>query len=314
MVGTNIGAGQRERALRAAWIGAAIAAALCESDRPLRRGLVPAPGSRSSTPIPAMLDAGARYLHAVGPLYGLFGLGMALYFASQGAGRLLWPLLANFARLAIAAGGGWLVLRASGNLSGVFLALAVALAAFGLINAAAVAGGAWFGRGRRAAPALRWRAEERAAMTERYFEDFAVGQRFAHRHSSASTRSGSRPSPPNSIRSPFHLDEAAARATIFRGLAASGWHTAALTMRLLVAGEFKPAGGIVGAGFDEFRWPRPVRPGDELRVESEVLDVRAVEIAPGSGPRSRCARRPSTRTNEPVQVQTGTLVVQRRAG
>jgi len=92
-----------------------------------------------------MLDAGTRYLHAVGPLYGLFGLGMALYFASQGAGRLLWPLLANLMRLVIAAGGGWLVLRWSGNLSQVFLALGVALAAFGLINAGAVAGGAWFG-------------------------------------------------------------------------------------------------------------------------------------------------------------------------
>lgn len=73
---------------------------------------------------------------------------------------------------------------------------------------------------------------------------------------------------------PFHLDEAAAHETIFGGLAASGWHTAAMTMRLLVDSEIKPAGGIVGAGFDEFRWPRPVRPGDELRLESEVLDAR----------------------------------------
>jgi len=75
----------------------------------------------------AMLDAGTRYLHAVRPLYGLFGLGMALYFASQGAGRLLWPLLANLTRLAIAAGGGWLALRWSGDLSQVFLALGAAL-------------------------------------------------------------------------------------------------------------------------------------------------------------------------------------------
>ena len=86
-----------------------------------------------------MIDAGSRYLHAVGPVYGLFGLGMALYFASQGAGRLLWPLLANMARLVIAAGGGFLALRLTGNLTDVFVALAVALAAFGLINAAAVA-------------------------------------------------------------------------------------------------------------------------------------------------------------------------------
>ena len=93
-----------------------------------------------------MLDAGSRYLHVVGPAYGLFGLGMALYFASQGAGRLLWPFLANMARLIIAALGGWLALRWTGNLTDVFIALSVALATFGLINAAAVAGGAWFAR------------------------------------------------------------------------------------------------------------------------------------------------------------------------
>ena len=58
-----------------------------------------------------LIDVGSRYLYAVGPFYGLFGLGLALYIASQGAGRLLWPLLANLVRLGIAAGGGWLALR-----------------------------------------------------------------------------------------------------------------------------------------------------------------------------------------------------------
>ena len=80
----------------------------------------------------------------MGPFYGLFGLGMALYFASQGAGRLRWPLTAAVTRFAIAAGGGWLAFRLTGNLTYVFAALAVALAAFGAINAAAVAAGAWF--------------------------------------------------------------------------------------------------------------------------------------------------------------------------
>src|SRR5438309_619558 len=145
MVGTNIGAGQRGRALRAAWIGAGIAAGLAEII-----GLWAAAAPRAWLSLfdtdPAMLNAGSRYLQTVGPLYGLFGLGMALYFASQGAGRLLWPLLANLTRLAIAAGGGWLALRWTGNLSHVFLALSAALAAFGLINAGAVASGAWFGR------------------------------------------------------------------------------------------------------------------------------------------------------------------------
>jgi hypothetical protein len=64
-----------------------------------------------------MLDAGSRYLQTVGPFYGLFGLGLALYFASQGVGRLMWPLMANVVRLLIASGGGWLALRWSGDLS-----------------------------------------------------------------------------------------------------------------------------------------------------------------------------------------------------
>jgi MATE family, multidrug efflux pump len=102
MVGTNIGAGRRARALRVAWIGAAIAAGLCEVI-----GLCAAVAPRAWLVLfdtdASMIDAGSRYLQAVGPLYGLFGLGMALYFASQGAGRLLWPFLANMARLIIAA-------------------------------------------------------------------------------------------------------------------------------------------------------------------------------------------------------------------
>ena len=119
-------------------------------------------------------------------------------------------------------------------------------------------------------------------MTERYLEDFAVGQVFG---------SGRLVVDEERIKSfaaefdpqPFHLDEEGARSTIFRGLAASGWHTAALTMRLLVESDLKPAGGIVGAGFDEFRWPRPVRPGDELRLESEVLEVRPSKSRPEQG-------------------------------
>jgi putative MATE family efflux protein len=144
MVGTNIGAGKRERALRTAWIGGAIAAGLCEVIG-LWAAVFPKTWLGLFDTDPAMLEAGVRYLQTVGPTYGLFGLGLALYFASQGAGRLLWPLLANLARLAIAAAGGWLALRWSGQLFGVFVAQAAALATFGLIVAAAVAGGAWFG-------------------------------------------------------------------------------------------------------------------------------------------------------------------------
>jgi Na+-driven multidrug efflux pump len=139
---------RRPARARAAWVGAAIAAALAEAI-----GLAAAAAPRAWLGLfdtdTAMLEAGSRYLHTVGPFYGLFGLGMALYFASQGAGRLLWPLLANLTRLVIAAGGGWLALRGDRDLAHVFLALSVALAAFGVINASAVAGGAWFGPIRR---------------------------------------------------------------------------------------------------------------------------------------------------------------------
>src|ERR1700691_5571168 len=72
----------------------------------------------------------------------------------------------------------------------------------------------------------------------------------------------------------FHLDEEAARNSIFGGLVASGWHTAALTMWLMTQRDARPASGSVGLGFDEMRWPTAVHPGDELRIESEVLDVR----------------------------------------
>jgi len=145
MVGTSIGAGRPERALRTAWIGAAIAFALTETI-----GLFAAAMPRAWLTLfdrdPTMLAAGAQYLRVVGPCYGLFGLGMALYFASQGAGRLRWPLTAAVTRFVIAAGGGWLAFRLSGELVYVFAALAVALVAFGSINATAVAGGAWFGK------------------------------------------------------------------------------------------------------------------------------------------------------------------------
>src|SRR5256886_7833002 len=119
-------------------------------------------------------------------------------------------------------------------------------------------------------------------MTARYLEDFAVGQTFSSRRlriDAEQIKTFAAAFDPQ----PFHLDEEAARDTLFRGLAASGWHTAAVTMRLLVESDLTPAGGIVGAGFDELPWPRPVRPGDELRVESEVLEVRPSKSRPDHG-------------------------------
>jgi acyl dehydratase len=144
-------------------------------------------------------------------------------------------------------------------------------------------------------------------MTGRYLEDFAPGQKFASgrlRMDRERIKSFAAEFDPQ----PFHLDEAAAQDSLFRGLAASGWHTAALTMRLLVDSALKPAGGIVGAGFDELRWPRPVRPGDELHVESEVLEVRTSKSRPDQGViKVRTAT--LNQNGEPVQISVGNLVV-----
>jgi acyl dehydratase len=147
-------------------------------------------------------------------------------------------------------------------------------------------------------------------MTQRYLEDFAVGQTFG---------SGRLLIDEERIKSfaaefdpqPFHLDGETAKHTLFGGLAASGWHTAAATMRLLVESEMKPAGGIVGASFDELRWPRPVRPGDELHVQSEVLEVRPSQSRPEQGVIK--ARTTTLNQNgEAVQILVANLIVLRR--
>src|SRR6185295_9334921 len=148
-------------------------------------------------------------------------------------------------------------------------------------------------------------------MSERYLEDYAVGQTFGSgrmRVDKELIKAFAAEFDPQ----PFHLDEALAAGTIFRGLAASGWHTAALTMRLLVDGELKPAGGIVGTGFDEFRWPRPVRPGDELHVESEILEVRPSKSRPDQG-LIKVRTTTLNQNNEAVQIQVGNLLVPRKA-
>ena len=144
-----------------------------------------------------------------------------------------------------------------------------------------------------------------------YLEDLEPGRRFASgrlRVDAADIRGFAAQFDPQ----PFHLDPEAARATLFKGLAASGWHTAALTMRLLVESEFAPAGGIVGAGFDELRWPQPVRPGDELHVESEILEVRPSRSRPAQG-LVKVRTTTFNQRDEPVQVFTGNLIVPRRA-
>jgi len=146
---------------------------------------------------------------------------------------------------------------------------------------------------------------------ERYLEDFEVGQKFSSgrlRVQKEQIKSFAAEFDPQ----PFHLDDDAARNTMFRGLAASGWHTAAITMKLLVESDLKPAGGIVGAGFDELRWPLPVRPGDELRVESEILNVRTSKSHPQQG-LIKVRTTTLNQNDEPVQVAVGNLVVPRKA-
>ena len=145
---------------------------------------------------------------------------------------------------------------------------------------------------------------------ERFFEDFKVGDKF---------RSGTALVTAERIKGfaaefdpqTFHLDEAAAKNSLFGGLAASGWHTAAITMRLLVESDLKPAGGTIGAGSEDLRWPRPVRPGDILHVEGEVLETRTSRSRPELG----IVKMLSTTYNqngEPVQISKPVLMVRRR--
>ena len=147
-------------------------------------------------------------------------------------------------------------------------------------------------------------------MAEHYLEDFAVGQVYRTgrlRMESQRIKSFAAEFDPQ----PYHLDEAAAQSSFFAGLAASGWHTAAVTMRLLVEGELKPAGGIIGLGFEEFRWPRAVRPGDELRVESEVLEVRPSRSLADRG-LVKLRNTTLNQKGEAVQITVGSLLVPRR--
>ena len=144
----------------------------------------------------------------------------------------------------------------------------------------------------------------------RYLEDFEPGHKFVSGRLSVEAeriKSFAAEFDPQ----PFHLNEDSARDSFFNGLAASGWHTAAMTMRLLVESDFKPAGGIIGAGFDDMRWPRPVRPGDELHVESEVLEVRPSKSRPDQG-LIKVRTTTLNQNNEPVQVFVGNLIVLRR--
>jgi acyl dehydratase len=146
-------------------------------------------------------------------------------------------------------------------------------------------------------------------VSVRYFEDFAVGQKF-----------GSEPRPVDAVEikafaaqfdpQPFHLDEDAARKSLFDGLAASGWHTAAMSMRLCLESSFRPAGGIIGSG-GELTWSKPVRPGDRLRVEIEVIETRLSRSRPGQG-LVKVHIATQNQHGDTVQTFSPTLLIDRR--
>jgi acyl dehydratase len=142
-----------------------------------------------------------------------------------------------------------------------------------------------------------------------YLEDLSVGQRFTSPTLTV-TEQAIKAFAAEFDPQPFHLDDAAAKKTFFGGLAASGWHTAAMTMRLLVEGGAPLAGGIIGGG-GEIAWPRPTRPGDVLHVEAEVMEIIPSRSKPDRG---MVVMRSETRNQngEAVQVSTMKLVVPRR--
>src|SRR6266478_6123176 len=143
LVGTNIGAGQKQRALRIALTGGALAFALTEAIG-LAAAIWPAQWLSLFSAEPGIIETGSAYLRIVGPAYGFFGLALSLYFASQGAGRLFWPLICGFIRVFIAIVGGWAVLRLNGSLNSMFAALAGGLVVYGISVAAIIGSGAWF--------------------------------------------------------------------------------------------------------------------------------------------------------------------------
>jgi len=153
-------------------------------------------------------------------------------------------------------------------------------------------------------------AQRGEKMKELYYEDLAVGQRY-HSGTYEMTAEKIKAFAAEWDPQPFHLDEEKAKDSLFQGLAASGWHTAAATMRLMVDSDLKLAGGSIGAGGEELRWPRPTRPGDVLKLEIEILETRESRSRPDLG----IVKTRLTTTNqrdEVVQVSRPTLMVRRR--
>lgn len=149
-------------------------------------------------------------------------------------------------------------------------------------------------------------------MDDLYLEDFEPGQVYPSKESHLVDAQSIKAFAAAFDPQPFHMDEEAAKDSFFHGLAASGWMTAAVTMKLQVGGTLRPAGGVIGAGIDELRWLRPVRPGDMLRTETEILAKRASHSRPMQGV-IKVKTTTFNQNDEVVQTCTGSLMVQRRA-
>ncbi|MBA2584897.1 MAG: MaoC family dehydratase [Chthoniobacterales bacterium] len=147
-------------------------------------------------------------------------------------------------------------------------------------------------------------------MEERYLEDLKAGDKFrsgTYEVTELDIVEFARQFDPQ----PFHLDLDAARRSVFGGLAASGWHTAAMSMRLFVTSGLHLAGGSIGLGVDELRWPRPVRPGDILELECEIMEVRPSRSKPDRGV-IRISNVTRNQKGEIVQSFTASVLVRRR--
>jgi acyl dehydratase len=144
----------------------------------------------------------------------------------------------------------------------------------------------------------------------RYFEDLKTGDKFntaEYEMTAAEIIAFGRQFDPQA----FHTDPVAAKGTLFGQLVASGWHTASVSMRLMVLGEMDLDGGVIGQGMESLRWPRPVLPGDRLRVVTEIEELRPAPARPDRGLiKLRC--RTYNQNGKVVQDMTATLLVARR--
>jgi acyl dehydratase len=149
-------------------------------------------------------------------------------------------------------------------------------------------------------------------LSRLYLDDLQAGQKFRGETTTSVDEAAIKTFARQYDPQPFHLDDAAARKSLFGGLAASGWHTMALTMRLLVDDGPPLADGIIGGGVDELRWPKPVRPGDRLRIECEVVEVRPSRSRPEQG-LVKLKTTTLNQNDEPVLIFIGNLVVRRKS-